>query len=575
MAKDTNELNPIVEWLLKGSLIGGGVASTSALISQVLEAKRQKKLKDERDKGEITPNTIVLRIKKKAECNRAKKNCTNKATKEAKKAKVKVSPTVEAKDIMYSASDKPRGMNGQFTSIRTKEASITEKAFSILSFGTGAVGGYYLVDKLASKLEQNRLKKQIEAAQTEYIDLLDGKIVKGAESFSELFMFNNHEFDDFEKEVETNIQKEAGLTTDVYDAIKKGPNLLKKIPKFVINGAENATSTLLAAYILGIGGSAYLTKKLLEKHFKDANEQVEPEKQTKIIFKSASSEFEIQPEEMLATVIVMRDCIADSTPPHIKTAWFGQKLLDKILEPSIDNYTTELSKTPEGRDWIFKFWLADNNFIDPAVLANTPPPIEQSRNAIYGRAKAYIQNNMGRFSDKIKSTVLRNMQANPEEWFKMIGSAENKQYLDAIIDRQIDAFANANNSGFSGFMMKIPIIGDWIRKLISWYYKNTSSGRKSIANKAMGFFTQGGSPLRAQNILQNYDFSGNNGSYWSPKGNIPQTEPVTPQTIEDSKATTPTAEQTPIAPPTHQTQKVVPTPQATPTVTAPQEVPAP
>ena len=182
---------------------------------------------------------------------------------------------------------------------------------------------------------------------------------------------------------------------------------------------------------------------------------------------------------------------------------------------------------------------------------------------------------MGRFSDKIKSTVLRNMQANPEEWFKMIGSAENKQYLDAIIDRQIDAFANANNSGFSGFMMKIPIIGDWVRKLISWYYKNTSSGRKSIANKAIGFFTQGGSPLRAQNILQNYDFSGNNGSYWAPKGNIPQTEPVTPQSIEDYKATTPTVDQTQIATPTPPAQKVVPVPQATPTVTTPQEVPAP
>lgn len=527
MYKDTNELNPIVEWLLKGSLIGGGVASASALISQVLEAKRQKKLKDERDKGEITPNTIVLRIKKKAECNRAKKNCTNKATKEVKKAKVKVSPTVEAKDIMYSASDKPRGMNGQFTSIRTKEASITEKAFSILSFGTGAVGGYYLVDKLASKLDQNRLKKQIEAAQTEYIDLLDGKIVKGAESFSELFMFNNHEFDDFEKEVATSIQKEAGAPTDIYNILSSIP----KVTRSVVNGAENATSTLLAAYILGIGGSAYLTKKLLEKHFKDVNEQVEPEKQTKIIFKSASSEFEIQPEEMLATVIVMRDCIADSTPPHIKTAWFpGQSIVENKVGKGVEKTIEELSKTPEGINYLFNWWLAKNRYISASDLSNVKMPNVSEGGFLNSYGTQYFDNHKEKFGKNINSAVLRGIQAHPEEWFRVIGNAQNKQYLDQIIESEIDTLGN--KGGFAGFMMNIPIIGDWIRKLISWYYTSTSYGRKSVANKVLGSLTQGKTPRSVSNMISRYDFSGSDGSYWSPKYEIIRTETPDTQNVQ-------------------------------------------
>jgi hypothetical protein len=495
MGRDKSiKVNPVLESLAKGLAIGGGAAAVSALASQILEAKRQKKLKEEHDKKEISPNTIVLRIKKKAECKKKKKTgCGG----ECKKKKVKVLPSVEEKDLNNSGFGHTRDMNGRFSSITTKEAqefkSIPGEATGILAFGGGTLGGYYLINKLAKKLEKKRLEKQIEAAQQEYIDLLDGKIVKGAEAFSDLFMFGNTEFEDLETSVATDMQKSAGVPSDVFNLITKGPRNL-------INSSKHISSALLASYILGIGSSAYVAKKLLENHF-DADNEEEPEKETRIILKTASSEFEIQPEEMLATIGIMKDCISDSLPPGVKiAAGTDYSVLD------------EISKRKGGKQWILDQYSSMNGLPTrkSTFMFENLPLFIKNKKTLFD-----IKNNPKNHSAGIKSYVMGMMQKDPESWFKLLGNKYNNGIVRMKAEEQINNFGK--NGGILGFLSKIPFLGKLIKSFSKWYTQNSSWGKKMVARKTLKQMGVVGD--RAKNIISKYDFS--NGSGWSEK--VPNT----------------------------------------------------
>ena len=449
----------------KGLAIGAGAAATVALIRQVIEANRQKKAKEKRYAGNIDPNTVVLRVRKQAE-----DKC------------LKIEGP-ESRELHPVSTVGPRELDGRFASAFGKRENTSEKsagflsdsmagAGGILAAGGGAVLGYTLVSKLAQKLEQQRLKKQIEAAQTEYINLLDGK-TKTAEAFSKIFLFDDPTID----EIDGELRKEAGVPTDIYDIISNAPRT-----------AKGVSAGMMAAWILGAGASAYVAKRLLENKF-DQQEEEEPEKQTRILFKASSSEFEIPPEHMLATIGVLRDCIADSIPEGVKTA------------ASAPDYSVldDIEKMDGGRQWLLDQYASQNGLQrDQASDFKIPLSMKLK----YGKTLSDIRKNPDKHSAGINSKVMGMMQNDPEGWFKLLGSDRNNDIVRMKANEQI---ANmGKNGGFMGFLSKIPFLGGFIKNIMNWYM-NSVGGRRMLARSTLG--QMGVTGDRAKGILSGYDFT--------------------------------------------------------------------
>lgn len=466
--------------------IGGGTAAIVALIRQQVEANRQRKAKEEREKEEIDPNTVVLRLSKPA-----------KTSKKAEAPKITVKPTVEGKEVRPLSEGQLRDTAGRFATVDDSKGgeSKTDKTLStktppekkagyswdimngtgsILAAGGGAVLGYYLVSKLTRKMEQNRLKKQIAAAQTEYLDLLDGRNVKKAESFGYLFAFSPNSLDLVGED--DKMSKEAGLPTDFINMIKGIPDTAKK-----------SSSTALAAYILMAGGTAYVVKKYLEDRFGSRRKEEEPEKQTRILFKAGSSEFEIPPGSMLATLGILRDCITDSIPPGVKTAYDYSFLKD-------------ISDMDGGKQWILDMY-AKQNGLNRDNMADFKMPMSTMMK--YHGTMGDIAKNPDKHRAAIQGYVMNMMQKDPKGWFDLLGQKQNGDLVKMKADEQI---ANmSNNGGFTGFLTKIPLLGDLLKKFMSWFSSNTKWGRKITARKTLE--GMGMSTDMANNVLKGYDFS--------------------------------------------------------------------
>jgi len=453
---------------------GASIAAIIALAKQYAEAKRQARKKEELEKRDIDPGTVVLRIPKSRD-------------KLAEDTTVNVKPAVETKEIRPLSEGQLRDTAGRFATVdeplkdgaKEKSAqSIVGGAGSILAAGGGAVLGYYLISKLADKLEQKRLKKQIAAAQTEYLDLLDGRNVKNAEAFSTLFMFNGDDNGE--------LSKEAGVPTDLI-------NLIGGIPKRI----NQAGSAALAAYILTAGGTAYVVKRYLEDRFGKRDKQEDPEKQTRILFKAGSSEFDITPEQMMATVSVLRDCIRDSVPPGVKQAsGYDYSFLDDI------------AKMKGGDQWILDSY-AKQNGLKREGTGDFKLPLSLTMK--YSKTLGDIAKNPEKHKQALQGHVMGMMQRDPRRWFELLGQQRNSDLVRMKADEQINNLSNGG--GILGFLTKIPLIGQLIKGIMSWYHGNTGWGRQATGRKTLEMM--GVSPDMAREVVKKYDFSSPGG--WSRK----------------------------------------------------------
>ena len=104
----------------------------------------------------------------------------------------------------------------------------------------GGAGGAALVNKMYEVQREKRLKAELAAAKQEYMDLLTGHSVKGAEAIEQLFPYTA----DFEKQADS---------------------------AFGLLNYPMAAMALMT--ILGSGGTAYLTKKILDEKLRETSEK--------------------------------------------------------------------------------------------------------------------------------------------------------------------------------------------------------------------------------------------------------------------------------------------------------------
>jgi len=450
--------------------VGAGAAALVALIRQVAEARRQKKKEEERVSDKIGPNTIVLTIgknRKTAEDGSCQESC------DSHDKVCKVESSVDGE--IWPVFGQPRKTNGQYTSLDStmgseKRAFLSgpmDQAGNILSAIGGGVAGYVVVSKIAEKLEQKRLKKQVDAAQREYVQLLSGGRLKAAEAFSDLFMFGDDSVEEFEKS--------AGVITDIVS-----------LPGGISRTTRNIGGAALASYILATGGAAYIVKKLLEERFSKKEE--EPEQKTRILFKSGSFEREIEPEQMLATVGILRDCIADSLP------------MSKMAGSDIDyGFLNDIANAKGGKQYIL------DQYAKTQGLKRDDSDFSMPMSTLfkYGPSLHAYQKNPEMYQDAVKSHVMQLARNNPEEWFELLGQERNRDLVRMKADERIAGLHNG--SGFLSTLASIPLIGPLVKRIVGWYANNTASGRKRVAGSMLSEL--GVSPEAINDMLSRYDFS--------------------------------------------------------------------
>ena len=463
------------DFVLRGAAIGLGTAGVVSMIRQALEAKRQRDRRDARESGGIGKDTIVLRVKRrkdgeeKAAEETPSRNCCN-----GKETKVEVKPCVECGEIKPTASGQPREVNGRFTGlpVQEKKAGLFREMAregSGLFLGTGAaVGSFIAARKLFEKLEQNRLKAQIAAAQTEYLDLLDGKQVKGAEAFATMFMIG----DDSVERVEKAAADAAGIEPEQFE---KSAQVFTDL-KYIIDNARPTTRHLGAAgvlmYLLGVTGSAYIAKKLMDQQFAENNEEP-PHKAPRIVMKMAEAEFEVQPEQVLATIGIMRDCIADSTPEDLfmKKSAYDYGFLD------------ELAKTEQGRKRILDTYAQEALGLNRGISTKSNGILQWLQERYWGKTIDSIRKNPRAHSDAIKSYMLNKvMKEDPKGWFELLG--QDPELVKALADREIGN--KVQGLPFLGWLARMfPGFGDFFAGIPKWWVNNTASGKRFLMDSSL------------------------------------------------------------------------------------------
>lgn len=372
------ERNPITTTALHALAVGGGVSALSAIVADIIEAKRQRDESKKRKKKTVSPDTVVFHIKNKDDQEKLAQSCEGscecnpaecdgeKIVGEECNVVPKVESTLEDREIAYQGADsQPRTKDGKFSTlgkVANQKGHQNRVTFGdigrALSGGSGnvdytwnetpgaalqiaaapvaAIGGWYAVKALHKKLEENRLKKQVEAAQKEYVDLLEGKNVKNAEAFKTIFLFDDDRFFKTAQQGQASGQNYNAVERAAAWVGRQMDNAAEPAKAFN-DGAKAFTAGTLASLLLTTGAGAWLTHKVLASKFDKKDEEEEPRKVTKVMFKeseaiekeivekfpklmfkSASGEFEITPEQFLCTIEVLRGCIRGDA--MIKTA---------------------------------------------------------------------------------------------------------------------------------------------------------------------------------------------------------------------------------------------------------------
>ena len=511
------ESHPIASTAIDAAAVGAGMAGVAALIRQAIEAKRQRDKKKEREKNRISPNTIVLHVKKKAEANVAggandNTGCGDNAKApdpciaaecDEKHDTARVVPAVTTKQISASSytTGQPRELNGRWSENLGKEAAgplgVKAEAAQILAAIGGGTMGYVVIDKLRRKLEQNRLKRQLEAAQQEYIDLIDGKQLKKAEAFERIFLFDD-------PEMQQRMEKQAILGSQLVGDMLRGvasiPRRIGKGLESIDDAAENSrhlTAAALASYVMMAGGAAYVTKKIMERQF-DKDDQEEPEKKTRIIMKAGSAPedcFEIGPDHFFATIETLKDCIADSVPSNVKMAADGADY----------GFLDEVSKSPEGRQWLLDYYAKSQGLDRDVNSTDILKYIPSDKLDQYAGTLLRLQQNPEEHLGAVKGRMMDVMRNDPRSWFDMLSQDRNRDFLQSQAKNGV--YAYFQGSGIIPWPSRVPLVGGLVRRAAEWYMNNSRYGRRMVAERMlqrMGVTDEN----QINSILDKYDFSG-------------------------------------------------------------------
>ena len=606
---------PVADASIKAMLLGGGVAAVSALVSDMIEAKRQRDAKNMRDAKRTDEGTVVLHVGKRPsdddEAVAGEKvaqscgsgECSAPASADDSHSRVKtVKPAVDSREIRYyGEAGQPRTTDGRYSTLgKSAEGENPDyvsmqdlliggpngtgtdfswwqtpgKAIQMAAVPVAAVGGYHIVRAIHRKLEERRLKRQIDAAQHEYIDLLGKKSVKSAEAFRRMFLFDE-EPEWSEKDAQA---PQGQASTSVVDDLSNFAHRVAEVPGEVNDTAKTITAGSLAAMLLAGGASAWLTHKVLANYF-DKKTEEDPRKVTRVVVKAGESkagtppfehglprlmmkcadgEFEISPEEFVCTLEVLRDCIADSRPmsksaapvsdavdrynqlvrlsdiisgmPDVSRGMLGNfgftpEMIESGAYKMTPRQLAEVAIAADESDPRYKMLKGMSMLGDPVSeiqkansgydpnrsfvddIGNMPylisgqeggmtPELYQHALRRYGRDELGMKYEYdpsldyrlaGAIGDtdpaRIKDLLMQRMRDNPREWFGLIGSQQNADFRNALLQRRFQDMQN--RGGFLGTLLKMPGVGDLMKRIASWYYNSTAMGRRSMMRNVL------------------------------------------------------------------------------------------
>lgn len=545
-AKGFAEKHPILTLGAGGVLTGGAIAAISAMITDHIEAKRQRKLEEERNSDKVSPDTIVLHVRNPAQktaqvCEGPE--CPGADDKGGQipqtKPGVKVEPTVSSKDLKYmSGPVQPRETNGRFASSTLGKSAqfswggMAREGVGLALFAGGVPLGYSIVGKLHKKLEENRLKSQIEAAQQEYVSLLDGTYADGdkekkaeCEEFASVIGMELN--DGLEKDAQSSGDAPKSWMGKLFGLVGKG---VDKINTGVFGrNLQHFGGGAIAAGLLSAAASAYITRKLLQAKFDKANEEDgdEPEKVTRILFKSGSAEIEVSPAQALFTIAVMRDYLKDGLPE--KTAQAAQ------AKPEYDfGWLDELSASPEGRQAMLDLYSqhmgwgkADAKSYMPAIVKAVSRDPSKDRSWYRSAMAMRDPETLKKYMPEIQRRMYANVQNDPEAWFKMIGDKRNNAIVEGGINKWI---ANRQQQGgFLGWLMGLPGLGGLVKKWMGSYARGTERGRRMVGRNFLRMAGVDDRMADAMTSRERIDYSGRHGGNWAYReGVAPVFTPVQP-----------------------------------------------
>lgn len=429
--------NPAIDTGLRGTGIGAGAYATMALVREFLDALEDRKAEKKRNKPTIGRDTIVITLPNTVKGASARETLLEYA-KIHKKPVEGEDPKSKVRQARNSDGTFARGFD--VTLVKdAQEEGLLEGVGRIglgLAAGAGGLGaGWILAQKVYDYLKQKRLKREIAAAQKEYIDTLMPKEAADV---------------DF-----SNVPRAPAPTTFI------NKHLVPEVPKGVGEGAKQTGGAIFGLSLLLAAASSIITKKWLDDRFKDPESASSKPKVKNIVFKSASGDpLECDAVDVLAYAKVAS--IAMEIPME-KTAGLKDMLkatgaMKKYQDPSVAWHSIFEDLGMSGDDE--SGW----NVVDPKPegdrqLAWLPFLNEATDEATEAQREAFQNEFM---SDK---------------W------AKHRQFLAR---KTINDYMNQyNNSGFGrtwiGQMLS-PLFG-WIGGGLSNVFANTPWGQRLMLNR--------------------------------------------------------------------------------------------
>lgn len=335
----------VLRHLAGGAAVGGGTMALLNLVRLVREMNEERKSRLE--PTETDKNTIVLTLPRKL----AEHIATNLNNPPGK------SDNVMVKRVTMITSGK-RKLNGKGHTPNSEKDGTFAKCsavgwptltLSTLALGGGALAGGALVNKIFEMRKERMLKDELEAAKQEYLDKLQ---INAAGGFKQSEWLNQFQVPGHEKTA-------AGPETYSY--------------------LDLPLSALAVMLLAGTGGSAYITKRILD----EKSRQLEPSRKhipkvQRIVFKSAPKTTEEEIEEskkaeadesltqtdmacIFASLGVMMDKLSSESrilnTPYVKAAMVEAKTNPRGLfnkATAIDELRSYLEQNPNLRNMIVR-----------------------------------------------------------------------------------------------------------------------------------------------------------------------------------------------------------------------------
>lgn len=334
--------NRLADTAIQGGLVGAGSYATLALIREVLDALDDRKAEKKRRNPGINKDTIVVTLPASPKTASARDAIVEYAKIHKKKTPEDKEPQV--RQARNSDGTFARGYDVTLSKSALDWGEAGNEAVNIAT-GLGSIGvGWYLTQKVHDYLKQKRLKREIAAAQQEYIDLLMPKEAQDASGYT---------------------PDMTGLKPVRAAAPANGDEQPGPATQFF--GLAGGVALLLSA------ASTMLTKKFLDDRFKEPDAPQSANKVKKIVFKSASGDpLETTPVDVVAYAKAASIAFQMDFPKELEKKAqaedydYGNDVSGIFGDLERSGYDPSKLMTPgEDQQAIIDRLLRWSNFIDP------------------------------------------------------------------------------------------------------------------------------------------------------------------------------------------------------------------